>query len=212
MERQWSVSHLVPEVLISTCEPTLSMQSILCTYLFQLSILREEKLSKLTFFRWGQHAYAVTISLLTSWRVKSFFTSNFRRNEKEGRRAVSFEASRGERIKGSPACASQKQCRQGSKCIYRECPECAVQGEKTRRSRQTNGRREDSTPWASAYRGYRLGLACACAVVGHFKAGHRVNIHYALHQPLDVLAEFFNYEVWSLFIYVVVSVHTTVVL
>ena len=65
-----------------------------------------------------------------------------------------------------------------------------MQGEKTRRSRQTNGRREDSTPWASAYRGYRLGLACACAVVGHFKAGHRVNIHYALHQPLDVLAEF----------------------
>ena len=32
-------------------------------------------------------------------------------------------------------------------------------------------------------------------VVGHFMAGHRVNIHYALHQPLDVLAEFFNYEV-----------------
>ena len=63
-----------------------------------------------------------------------------------------------------------------------------MQGEKTRRSRQTNGRREDSTPWASAYRGYRLGLACACAVVGHFKAGHRVNIHCQPLQSTAVLA------------------------
>ena len=57
-------------------------------------------------------------------------------------------------------------------------------------------------------------MACACAVVGHFKAGHRVNIHYALHQPLDVLAEFLPARSRSinrqsnLFVHVVVVVLT----